>query len=194
MEYWWWLQGRRFHLWQCVRDQIEKIAPYTFFYFCFWFLIFPYSFFYFLDFLPCFMLTGHFFISFFVFFMFTIFGIPDIERRKRGVFSYACHKDLCPKVVALLCLICFHLKFTFSCGLPTWKLIPYQFKWCSAGAANVAFVVSVIVDVVLCPAVVLHRVPVPAFGQVHVSVMVLNGWKVSVLPFSVIVCRESLRM
>ena len=27
------------------------------------------------------------FDSFFVFFMFTIFGIPDIERRKRGIFS-----------------------------------------------------------------------------------------------------------
>ena len=54
--------------------------------------------------------------------------------------------------------------FTFSCGLPTWRFIPDQFKWCSAAAANVAFVASVIVDVVLYPAVVLHRTPVPAFG------------------------------
>ena len=38
--------------------------------------------------------------------------------------------------------ICFNLKFIFSCGLPTWRLIPDQFKWCSAAAANVAFVVS----------------------------------------------------
>ena len=30
--------------------------------------------------------------------------------------------------------------------------------------ANVGFVVSVIVDVVLYPTVVLHRAPVPAFG------------------------------
>ena len=48
--------------------------------------------------------------------------------------------------------------------LPTWRLIPDQFKWCSAAAANVAFVVSVIVDVDLYPAVVLHHAPVPAFG------------------------------
>ena len=59
--------------------------------------------------------------------------------------------------------ICFNLKFTFSCGLPTSKLIPDQFKRCIAAAANVAFVISV------CryspvPAVVLHHVHVPAFG------------------------------
>ena len=60
--------------------------------------------------------------------------------------------------------ICFNLKFTFSCGLPTWRLFPNQFKWCSATAANVAFVVSVIVDVVLYPVVGLHRAPVPGFG------------------------------
>ena len=66
-----------------------------------------------------------FFHSFIVFFMFTVFGIPDIERR----------------------------------------LITDRFKWCIAAVANVAFVVSVIVvDIVLYPAVVLHRVPVPAFG------------------------------
>ena len=59
---------------------------------------------------------------------------------------------------------CFDLKFTFSCGLPTSRLIPDQFKWCIEAAANVAFVVSVIVDIVLYPMVVLHRVPVPAFG------------------------------
>ena len=41
----------------------------------------------------------------------------------------------------------------------------------------VAFVVSMIVDVVLYPAVVLHRAPVLAFGYVHVSVM--DGCKVS---------------
>ena len=48
-------------------------------------------------------------------------------------------------------------------------------------AVNVVFVVSVIVDIVLYPAVVLHHVPVPAFGLVQVSV------KVSMLPFSVVV-------
>ena len=42
-----------------------------------------------------------------------------------------------------------------------------------------------IVNVVLCPAVMLHRAPVPAFGQVQVSVV--DGWKVCVLPFSVVV-------
>ena len=57
--------------------------------------------------------------------------------------------------------------------------------WCIAAAANVAIVVSVIVDVVLYPVVLLHRAPVPAFGKVHVSVV--DGWKVSVLPFSVVV-------
>ena len=59
---------------------------------------------------------------------------------------------------------CFDLTFTFSCGLPTWRLISDQFKWCIAAAGNVAIVVSVIVDVVLYPAVLLHRAPVPAFG------------------------------
>ena len=54
--------------------------------------------------------------------------------------------------------------FTFSCGLPTWRLIPDQFKWCSAGVAIFMFVANVIVNVVLYPAVVLHRAPVPAFG------------------------------
>ena len=42
-----------------------------------------------------------------------------------------------------------------------------------------------IVDVVLYPAVLLHRAPVPAFGYVQVSVV--EGWKVNVLPFSVVV-------
>ena len=41
---------------------------------------------------------------------------------------------------------------------------PDQFKWCVAAASNVAIVVSVIADVVLYPAIVLHRTPVPAFG------------------------------
>ena len=31
--------------------------------------------------------------------------------------------------------------FTFSFRVPTWRLIPDQFKWCSAGAAIVAIVV-----------------------------------------------------
>ena len=44
---------------------------------------------------------------------------------------------------------------------------------------------SVIADVVMYPVVVLHHAPVPAFGQVQVSVM--DKWKVSVLPFSVFV-------
>ena len=69
--------------------------------------------------------------------------------------------------------------------MPTQRLIPDQFKWCSAAAANVAFVVSVIVDIVLYPAVVLHRAPVQAFGYVQVSVV--DVWKVRVLPFSVVV-------
>ena len=55
-------------------------------------------------------------------------------------------------------------KFTFSCGMPTRRLIPDQFKWCRAAAVNVAFVMSVPGDIVLYPAVVLHRAPVPAFG------------------------------
>ena len=41
---------------------------------------------------------------------------------------------------------------------------PDQFKWCVAAASNVAIVVSVIADVVLYPAIVLHCTPVPAFG------------------------------
>ena len=44
---------------------------------------------------------------------------------------------------------CFDLKFKFPCGLPTWRLIPDQFKWYIAAAANVVFVSSVIVDIVL---------------------------------------------
>ena len=57
---------------------------------------------------------------------------------------------------------CFDLTFTFPSGLPTRRLIPDQFKWRIAASANVAIVVSVIVDVVLYPAVLLHRAPVPA--------------------------------
>ena len=75
--------------------------------------------------------------------------------------------------------------FTFSCGLPTWRLIPDQFKWCSAGTTIVEFLVSVIIDVVLYPAVVLHHATVPAFGSVQVSVM--DGWKISELLYSVVV-------
>ena len=78
----WWLQGRLFQLWHCVRDQteqIEKIAPppYTFyFYFCiFYFVFFSYFFALFCD------DMGHFFCI--LFFMFTNIEIPDIERRKR---------------------------------------------------------------------------------------------------------------
>ena len=51
---------------------------------------FNFFFFFFGYFLPRFILTWaifYFLISFYVFFMFTIFGIPDIERRKRGIFS-----------------------------------------------------------------------------------------------------------
>ena len=57
--------------------------------------------------------------------------------------------------------------------------------WCIAAAANVAIVVSLIVNVVLYLAVMLHRARVPAFGKVQVSVV--DGWKVCVLPFSVVV-------
>ena len=87
--------------------------------------------------------------------MLTIFGIPDIERRKKR------NLPICQPQGSLSESRWF--KFTFSCGLPTRRLIPGQFKWCSAVAANVAFVVSVIVDIILYPAVVLHRAPVPAF-------------------------------
>ena len=53
---------------------------------------------------------------------------------------------------------------------------------------SVVFVMSVIVNIVLYPAVVLHRATIPAFGQVLVSVM--EGWRVSMLPFSVVVDEE----
>ena len=39
-----------------------------------------------------------------------------------------------------------------------------MFKWCIAATANVAIAVSVIANVVLYPAVMLHRAPVPVFG------------------------------
>ena len=62
-----------------------------------------------------------FLISFFEFFMFTIFGIPDIESRKEGCSHRPARPlpGLCPKVGDSLCLNCFNLKSTFSCGLPT---------------------------------------------------------------------------
>ena len=67
-------------LWQCIRDQteqIEKIGPPHILFFFFFFGCY---------FLPCFVLTWTIFFSF-VFFMFTIFGTPDIERRKKkGIF------------------------------------------------------------------------------------------------------------
>ena len=74
-------------------------------------------------------------------------------------------------------------QFTHSLSYPAHNY-SRQCKWCIAAAANVAIVVSEIVNVVLYPAVLLHRAPVPAFGLVQVSVV--DGWKVSVLPFSVV--------
>ena len=85
---------------------------------------------------------------FFNIFMVTIFGIPIGQPQ---VFLFKSRW-----FVVFICV--------YSCGLPTWRLIPDQFKWCNGAAANVAFVVSVIIDIVLYPAVVLHQMPVPAFG------------------------------
>ena len=74
----WWstVDGCR-ELWQC-----DFLFLFLFFNFCFIFIYF-----YFLGiFLPCFMLTWAifcFFLQFFVFLMFTVFGIPDVERRKK---------------------------------------------------------------------------------------------------------------
>ena len=65
------MQGRLF---QCVRDQTEQIDTF-YFYFC----IFNFFYYIFCYFLPCIDI----FYLIFVFFMFTIFGIPDIERRKK---------------------------------------------------------------------------------------------------------------
>ena len=73
-------------------------------------------------------------------FMFTIFGIPDIERRKKKEES-----SLRPATRIFVrnrwfvVFICLNLKLTFSCSLPTWRLIPDQYKWCIAAAANAAF-------------------------------------------------------
>ena len=104
MENCWWMQRRLFQLWQCVRDQAEQIdtiAPYTF-YFYIYFCIYKF-FFEFVCHVLCWY--GPFFslfLQFFVFFMFTVFGIRDIERRKKKVeSSQASHKDLCPKVGGL---------------------------------------------------------------------------------------------
>ena len=67
----------------------------------------------------------HFFLlTFFVFFMFTIFGIPDTERRKRNLLIGQPQGSLSESRNSH----CFDLTFTFSCGLPTWRLIPDQFK------------------------------------------------------------------
>ena len=50
--------------------------------------------------------------------------------------------------------------------------IPDQFKWCSAAAANVAFVVSVIVDVVLYRGCVASR----ACTSVWLGTCFCHGW------------------
>ena len=77
--------------------------------------------------------------------MFTVFGIPDIERRKKRNLLLGQPQGSLSESRWFVVFICFNLKFTFSCSLPTWRLIPDQFKWCSAAAANVAFVVSVVI-------------------------------------------------
>ena len=73
--------------------------------------------------------------------MFTIFGIPDRKKKKRNLLIGQPEGSLSESRWFVV-FICFNLKFTFSCGLPTWRLIPDQFKWCSAAAGNVAFVAS----------------------------------------------------
>ena len=61
---------------------------------------------------------GLFLTVFFVFFMFTIFGIPDIERRKRNLLIGQPQGSLSESINTTV-FICFSLKFTFSCGLRT---------------------------------------------------------------------------
>ena len=92
-------------------------------------------------------------------FSYTIFGIPDIEGRNMGGGGGVSHRPTTKNFVRkwwFVLDISFNLMmFTFSGDLPTWRLIPDQ--WCSAGSAIVAFVVSVIVNVAMYLAVVLHR-------------------------------------
>ena len=85
--------------------------------------------------------------------MFTNIGIPDIERRKRkrNLLIGQPQGSLSETIDAQCAYV--DLQFTFSCGLPIWRLIPDQFEWCIAAAGTCAIVVCVIVNVVLYPAV-----------------------------------------
>ena len=64
---------------------------------------------------------GHliFFYSFFVFFMCTVFGIPDIERRKKRNLLIGQSQGSLSESRWFVLFICFILKFTFYRGLPT---------------------------------------------------------------------------
>ena len=58
---------------------------------------------------------GHFLYIFCIFFMFTIFGIPDIERRKKNLLIGQLQGSLSESRNSR----CFDIAFMFSCGLST---------------------------------------------------------------------------
>ena len=82
MEDWWWLQGRRFQLWQCVRNQTENREdcppPLSFFYFYFLFNFYFLFYFYFLLFLDFFAM---FYVA--VFCIFYVYNFWDSRYRKK---------------------------------------------------------------------------------------------------------------
>ena len=116
----WWLQGRLFQLWHCVRDQteqIEKIAPHPPLHILLLFLYFSFLFFYVIFFLPCPMRWhGPFFSFFCIFLCLHFIGIPDIERRKRkrNLLIGQPQGSLSETIDAQCAYV--DLQFTFSCG------------------------------------------------------------------------------
>ena len=85
----WWLQGRLFQLWHCVRDQteqIEKIGPPYTFYFCFCIFYFDFL----LFFCPVLRWHGPFLKFFFVFFY--VYKYWDSRYRKKKEKEESSHR------------------------------------------------------------------------------------------------------
>ena len=113
MENCWWLQGRLFQLWHCVRDQteqIEKIPPPP-----------PHTHFIFIFALFC-VDMGHFLIFLYFFYVYKFWDFRYREKKEKEESSHRPATRIFVRKNRHTVFICIDLKFTFSCVLPTWKI------------------------------------------------------------------------
>ena len=148
-----WLQGRLVQLLQCVRDQteqIENIPPPPLHILFLYFVILLFCYFFLIFFAMFCVDMAHFFNFFFYAYKFW-----DSRYRKKKEKEEFSHRPATRIFVRKYrhSVDLFWFKITFSCGLPTWRLIPDQFEWCIAAAGMCALVVCVIVNIVMYPAV-----------------------------------------